>query len=203
MKRIPLLLILLIPLLGGCIDESYQLENLDTEVRVLKNLELPVGNTKEVSMEDLLSQDPSILKPGQDGRYSILVETSVDSLDLNLDGLSFEEAELRMVVTQTSPLDFQIAVQVYDEEGRPLDGSQNPVRIQSDREPMIPAGSLASPSSAKIVARITLGEHPSISGFHVTLQGVTGPGHEGETLDKAQGFRIHDISLFIPSGIRL
>ena len=53
MKSKLLLFILFLPIVVGCIDKNYDLDELEIKGTILTNLEIPVGNFKEVRLSDM------------------------------------------------------------------------------------------------------------------------------------------------------
>lgn len=195
---------ILIPLFGlltGCIDDQYRLNRLDNEGRLFKNLEIPVGNTRLITLEDLLGKDPGTIPLREDGTYLVQMTAGIEDVNLSLSDLVFEDAELGFSVTSTIPLDISMNAEVLDTEGVPF--ATNPIQIESDQNIEIPAGSKASPSESRIRIRIHVGKDRQIGTIRFLMEGKTPPGAKSQQLTKDQGIRLSDIYLRIPSGIRI
>ena len=195
------ILIPVIGMLSGCIDDQYRLDRLDNHCRVFKNLEVPVGNTRELTLEDLLGKDPATIPPREDGTYLVQMTTGIEDVDVSLSNLSFEEAQLSFTAKSTIPLDISVQVSVTDTNGEPF--STSPVRIESDSNPDIPAGSISSPSVSRIRVSLAVGKDRQIGSIQIMMEGKTPAGKKTEALNKGQGIRLEDIYLSIPSGIQL
>ena len=194
-------ILLLLPIVVGCIDKNYDLDELEIKGTILTNLEIPVGNFKEVRLSDM-DIDLGTELMDEYGRYHIDLSTDIHGLDFDYgDDLSFEEAELHMVILNTIPLDMDLSVYPIDAEGVPVRDVR--ITVEAGQKPAISAGSVGAPSTNNIVLRVTCEGSLHMEGIHVLFKGNTGAGHEWETLKGDQGFKMNNVYLKIPKGLKL
>lgn len=86
--RVPFLILALLGL-ASCVNEAYDIDNLNTEITVAQSgLALPVGNTKQLQVKDLIKDlDGDVLSLLDGGAYAIRMSEKMD-LSENLPDLN-------------------------------------------------------------------------------------------------------------------
>ena len=188
-------------LVAGCIDKDYNLDNMKKEGHILKDLEIPIGNFKEIRLADM---DVDLTQEHYDifGIYHISLSTDIHGLNLDFgEDISFEEAELHTTIINTIPLDMAVSVFPIDEEGYLVSGVN--VSVESSQSPTITAGSIGTPSTNNVVLNVTCSGTLKMEGIRFVMSGQTEKGHEWEDLQDEQGFKMNNVYLKIPKGLKI
>jgi len=198
--KLPIILAALM-LFSGCVDKAYNIDDLKMEGRIFKDIEIPVGNFKEILLADM---DVDLSQEHQDifGIYHISLSTDIHGLDFDFGNtLSFEEAELHTSIANTIPLDMAVTAFPIDAEGYLV--SDVNISIESAKDPTISAGSIGSPSTNNVVLKVTCNGTLKMEGIRFVMTGQTGKGHEWEDLQEEQGFKMNNVYLKIPKGFQI
>ncbi len=197
-KHIPAVLLLL-PLLCGCIDKDLSYNDLELKGPIFQNMEVPIGNFKEISLADLLGADPSSVYPAPDGKYSVSLQTDLEGMDLYFGkNLKLTEAELHMNIINTIPLDMTLELEATYLDGTPVPEIR--FEVVSSQTPHIAAGAVDDPTENPIVFKMIRPEGTFNDFIRLNLTGRTGERHQGERLSARQGIRLTDVYLRLPAG---
>ena len=104
----------------ACVDPILDLSKVETRGVVFQNMEVPIGNFEEITLNDILKAPGASLISLQPGIYSLTGSVEVTGISLRLNNqLYFKEAELHTVIVNTLPLDMDFRVSALDEAGNP------------------------------------------------------------------------------------
>lgn len=201
----------------ACVDGTIHLDHVNKEVTILRNLEFPIGDFKELLLSEVIDGDISDLYRDADGRYSFDVSIDVDDISFGVEDVSFDEMEFHATVINTIPLDFSLSSSAFEIDGRPVEGAT--LTFDSGGDVLLRSGTLAVPSRNEIVLRMTCKGTVRYDEFdyteeidilrcenltiHLSCKGHTGDGFLDEPLDERQGIHVTDTYLRVPSGVKL
>ena len=102
---------MIIPVLAvtlSCENQDYDLQNkeINTEVKVLENISMPVGDLNKITIKDILfngSQEVPSLKEDASGDLSLelatgSIETSIDLPSFAVEGIRMEDATINFLI---------------------------------------------------------------------------------------------------------
>lgn len=200
-----LLLLALTFVVQSCVDRDYDIDNLqDSEWTVLRGLEIPVGNFQEITLKDLQLSEEYALIPLSDISFRLHSTATFEDMGELFSGFfDIYEAEIHMVVRNTLPFDFNItAIPMYDRIS-PIEGAS--IEVISAGTPHISAGTLAKPSSNELIFKLDFHEFGQIhfDVLQLVIDGQTGKNIDSPVLNDRQGFKLDNIYIKCPEGVRI
>ena len=192
-----------IALCAGCVDPDFNLGNIEVEGVVFKNMEVPIGNFEEITLQTILDAQGASMIPLQPGVYSLSGSAKITGLNFKFDeSLYFKEAELHTVILNTIPLDMNVSVDALDAEGNPCQDVK--VSIEAEKTPMIASGKKGQPSSNPVVLRVECKDrYITLEAIRLNFSGKTGAGFEGETPSGDEGLTLTQVELKMPEGFTM
>ena len=84
--------------IGSCVDEKYDLTEIDTDAVILKDVVMPIGNLEEIKISEFLQVDGSdtFIATGTEGDLALTFESTEPisaSFDVPAFKLSFSEGD--------------------------------------------------------------------------------------------------------------
>lgn len=189
-----------VALCQGCVDPEFNLGNIKMDGIVFKNMEVPIGNFEELTLETILKAQGAAMIQFAPGTYSLSGSAEITGVSFNFsEQMYFKEAELHTVILNTLPLDLSFSVTALNAEGQVCPDVQ--VSVEADRTPMIASGKKGSPSSNPVVIRLVCTQqYTTLEGLHLNFTGRTGAGFEGEAPTTDEGITLTQVVLKMPEG---
>lgn len=200
-----LLLLAFTGVMQSCVDRDYDMDNLqDESLTVLNGLEIPIGDFEEITLKDLQLSDEFSLIPLSDLSFRLHSTVTLEDMNELFTGFfNMSEAEIHMVVRNTLPFDFNItAIPMYDRE-YPVEGAE--IEIISNGKPHVPAGTLTKPSSSELTFKLDFKEFGELNFdvLRLVIDGQTGKNIDSPVLNDRQGFKLEDVYIKCPKGVKI
>jgi len=194
---------MILALCAGCVDPAFNLDNIKVEGVVFKNMEVPIGNFEELTLETILKSQGSAVVPLAPGTYSLEGSAEITGISLQFDEqMYFKEAELHTVILNTLPLDMDFSVTAMDAQGNPCQDVK--VSIEAAQKPMIASGRKGAPSSNPVAIKISCSQrYTTLEGLHLVFSGRTGAGFEGNAPAPDEGITLTQVVLKMPEGFTM
>ncbi len=87
-------------LLAGCVDDSYDLENINTDIEVkINELVIPI-NLDEITLSNVFDlEDDSAIKEGSNGEYAVVIDGDFHSDPLHINAVSIDPGEIQPITS--------------------------------------------------------------------------------------------------------
>ena len=191
---------MILTLCAGCVDPDFNLDGIKLEGVVFRNMEVPIGNFEELTLDTILKGQGASMIPLTPGVYSLSGSAILSGISLNFEeDLYFKEAELHTVILNTLPLDMNFSATALNAEGQVCEDVT--VTIKADKTPMLASGKKGQPSSNPVVINLQCeSRYTTLDGLRLDFSGKTGTGFEGEAPKGDEGITLTQVILKMPEG---